>query len=543
MPYTYWLPDEHGNKQDITTESNAVIIIGANGSGKSKLGAWIEKQGMMAVHRVAAQRKLTFPENIPLKTYSQASNYVFFGTDDKSRVSSGSKGVRWGWNDEEYTTRMVDDIDNVFAALLAINSNEEHAFVEAARKAEAESTPLPKVPITISEKLIRVWKRVLPQRKIILDDSKFIAVFEKDSVEKRYPATHMSDGERSVLYLAAQVLCIPENKILIIDEPEVHLHRSIMNRLWKSLETERPDCLFIYITHDVQFAAAHSHADMIWVKSFDGNNWEYEMVNNNDLPEDLLLDIMGSRKKVLFVEGERSSFDTQLYSELFLDYYVIPCGSCTQVIARTKAFRNNPTLHDNEVYGIIDRDFRSDYEIVQYKTDGIYTIGVAEVENLFIVEELVRLVAAHLGLDPDEIFEKVKKYVINERFAKQIEGQICESVVAQIKYMLSSAEISKKNENEARATLDAALDSIDFDSIKQAEEKRFRDALNNGDYKEILKLFNKKSIAGSVGHFFGINNEEYCQMIIRLLHGQKHDEIITSLLPYMPVEIPRTQEA
>lgn len=540
MAFTYWLPDENGNKIDVTTESNAVIIVGANGSGKSKLGAWIEQQSKKQVHRIGAQRKLSFPENIPLMTYSQASNLVYYGIDDKNISQRGSKVYRWGGNEADYTTRMVEDIDNVFAELLAINNNEEHAFVEAARIAEANTKPIPKVPITISEKLIRVWKSVLPQRQIVLNDSKFIAEFDKSGNEVSYPATHMSDGERSVLYLAAQVLCIPEDKILIIDEPEVHLHRSIMNRLWKALEGERPDCLFIYITHDVQFAAAHSHADKIWVKEYDGKVWEYEKIESSELPEEMLLDILGSRKKVLFVEGERNSYDTQLYSELYLDYYVIPCGSCTQVIARTKAFRNNPTLHDNEVFGIIDRDFRSDYEIVQYKTDGIYTIGVAEVENLFVVEGLVRLVAAHLGLDPDEIFEKVKKYVINERFAKQIEGQICESVVAQIKYMLSSAEISKKNENEARATLDAALDSIDFDSIKQAEEKRFRDALNNGDYKEILKLFNKKSIAGSVGHFFGINNEEYCQMIIRLLHGQKHDEIITSLLPYMPVEIPRT---
>ena len=69
----------------------------------------------------------------------------------------------------------------------------------------------------------------------------------------------MSDGERAVLYLIVQVLCIPDNKKLIIDEPELHLHGSIMNRLWKGLEQVRPDCLFIYITHDTDFAALHSH--------------------------------------------------------------------------------------------------------------------------------------------------------------------------------------------------------------------------------------------------------------------------------------------
>ena len=42
MTYEYWLPNENGQKVDYNSDQNAVIIIGANGSGKSKLGAWIE---------------------------------------------------------------------------------------------------------------------------------------------------------------------------------------------------------------------------------------------------------------------------------------------------------------------------------------------------------------------------------------------------------------------------------------------------------------------------------------------------------------------
>lgn len=47
MTYTYWLPDEQGQKKDYNTENNAVMIVGANGSGKSKLGAWIEQHKWM----------------------------------------------------------------------------------------------------------------------------------------------------------------------------------------------------------------------------------------------------------------------------------------------------------------------------------------------------------------------------------------------------------------------------------------------------------------------------------------------------------------
>ena len=70
MSFTYWLPDETGKKVDFTTDVSSIIIIGANGSGKSKLGAWIEQQNYSQVHRIGAQRNLNFNENITLKSYS-----------------------------------------------------------------------------------------------------------------------------------------------------------------------------------------------------------------------------------------------------------------------------------------------------------------------------------------------------------------------------------------------------------------------------------------------------------------------------------------
>lgn len=84
MVSIYYLPDENGEKIEYGTNFNSVIIIGANGAGKSKLGAWIEQQDLENVHRIGAQRNLNFKENIPLKSYSQAEDTVFFGTDDKS---------------------------------------------------------------------------------------------------------------------------------------------------------------------------------------------------------------------------------------------------------------------------------------------------------------------------------------------------------------------------------------------------------------------------------------------------------------------------
>lgn len=237
--------------------------------------------------------------------------------------------------------------------------------------------------------------------------------------------------------------------------------------------------------------------------------------------------------------GIRKKSPTQLYTVLYPGYYVIPCGSCTQVIARTKAFKNSPTLHHCQVYGIIDRDYRSDYEISKYAEDNIYTIDVAEVENLFLVEELVRLIASHLAKKPDSVFSEVKSYIIQERFARQIDKQICQSVVANLKYQLSSAELSKKNETDAKNSLNTVLASIDYDHTKGEQESKFKDALAGSDYKKVLKVFNEKSLSTSIGHYFNHENSEYCNLVIALLRGEKHDDIVAAISPYLPTEIPR----
>ena len=331
-------------------------------------------------------------------------------------------------------------------------------------------------------------------------------------------ATRMSDGERTALYFISQVLCVPKGETILIDEPELHLHRSLMNRLWLSLERNRTDCLFIYITHDTQFAALHFNADKYWVKSYSGNQkWVIERVETDLLPEDLLLDLLGNRKNVLFVEGDRGSYDTQLYSLLYPNYYVIPCGSCTQVISKTKAYNNTPSLHHFRAFGIIDRDFRSNYEIDKYRESNVFTLNVAEVENLFIVEELVKAVASVHGQNSEEAFQRIKKYVVADRFLKQLDSQICKAVVADIKFRLEIIPIDVSNESKAKETLDRGLANIDFDGIKHEVEQRFVSYKENNDYGQVLQVFNQKGLSKTIGNYMSIQDKDYCSIVIGMI--------------------------
>lgn len=114
----------------------------------------------------------------------------------------------------------------------------------------------------------------------------------------------MSDGERAIFYFIGEVLCAKENSLIIVDEPENHLHKSILNRLWDAIEASRTDCVFLYITHNLDFATSRINSQIIWVKEFFTDNiWNYNLVDDINTSDSLKLEIMGNRQKVLLVEG------------------------------------------------------------------------------------------------------------------------------------------------------------------------------------------------------------------------------------------------
>lgn len=54
MSYKYFLPDRDGKRQVFETDKQALIIVGANGSGKSHLGAWIEQQNNLCLFHLTS---------------------------------------------------------------------------------------------------------------------------------------------------------------------------------------------------------------------------------------------------------------------------------------------------------------------------------------------------------------------------------------------------------------------------------------------------------------------------------------------------------
>jgi ABC-type cobalamin/Fe3+-siderophores transport system ATPase subunit len=78
----------------------------------------------------------------------------------------------------------------------------------------------------------------------------------------------MSDGERSILYVAARVLT-GEEPVILVDEPELHMHSRLSVQFWDEAGKLRSDCRFVYVTHDLNFALSRRRATVLMARASD----------------------------------------------------------------------------------------------------------------------------------------------------------------------------------------------------------------------------------------------------------------------------------
>ena len=509
-----------GHEQSFESSHN-FVIVGANGSGKSHLGAAIEKQDPTKVFRISAQRALSIPDHISITDYKSTWNKLNFGDAEKQ-----NKGYKWGHDGKEYTTKLIDDYSVTMSSVFSFQAQEDFDYGNYCNDIIKREGCVKKPLVRITDRIRQIWSTVFPQRELIFKSAEVDTSFNGTE----YQAKYMSDGERVALYLISQCLLAPDDMTIVIDEPEIHLHRTIMAKLWDAIEQYCQNKSFVYITHDLDFAVSRKEAKMIWVRSFNGKDgWELEELPDSDeIPEGLMIEVLGNRKPVLFIEGNKASYDFQLYSQVFEERYVIPAHNCLKVIELTKAFNNEDIkrIHHLEVKGLIDRDYLSDEEIDAYKKEGICTLSVAEVENLFLLEPVVKIVAEQLVRDPEETFEKVRTFVFAE-FEKEKEDHLKKLCARHISYKLQQYNIPKGNGvQDLKESIGATVGAIDIDGIYSKNRDRIEKIIREKDYNGLLFIYNSKSMPKRVSGIFGLSNNGYPNMVLNLFKSDKRDELL-----------------
>lgn len=516
-------PSNSSGVIEVETEQS-VVLVGANGSGKTRLGAWIEIQSSQKtiVHRISAHKSLTMPDSTTIQSIDMAEKALLFGNSDYNVNHKIHK-----WNNKP-ATHLLNDFEKLMVYLFSEESEVNAVYRRNSKISRERVEP----PSTKLDRIKELWECILPHRELLIGGLR-IQTKVKNANESIYNSSEMSDGERVIFYLIGQCLSAPKDGIILIDEPELHLHKSVQIPLWDAIEKLRDDCAFVYLTHDVDFAASKQNAKKIWLKSYDGTSWDWDFVpEDNSLPDELLIEVLGSRKPVVFVEGNNGSHDVTLYRRILPDFLVIPLGSCTKVIQTVKSLKENSQLHHLDIFGLIDRDRRNDTEIQSLESFNIYALLVAEVENLFCVKEVLSVLSHRLARVAEDDYAKISRFAF-DKFQSEFETQVSLRASNEIKFRLNIFDTNKKGAENIRIALQELMSGINVEKIYNEEYDNFTTIINEHDYDGLLKMYNRKSLASQIGSIYGLTKDGLPEMILRYLNSDAKDEFVNALRPYL----------
>jgi ABC-type branched-subunit amino acid transport system ATPase component len=365
-----------------------LFIVGPNGSGKSALIDWFYRD---------LERK-----HVPMSRTS-AHRQNFFkspsvGMTPEARVSSQqSLDAYLRQPDARFLDAMSDQrIGSVLFDLAARVQSREHAITQAVdggcddafQMARALPSPLSLINKAFCAAGISV--------SVELREGTYYA---RTRANTEFPMNSMSDGERSAFLIAATVLTADERALVLLDEPERHMHRSIASGLLTELFGLRRDCAFVIATHDLQLVEDNPGARVVvtrvpqFEKSF-AVRFDADRLDADRVPEDLKALILGARRSLLFVEGEKSSLDLPLYECLFPEATVRPVASCKDVEKCVKGLRETAGHHWVKACGVVDRDFRTPEQVEALRQEGIFALGVHSIESVYYDPSMQKAVAA-----------------------------------------------------------------------------------------------------------------------------------------------------
>ncbi len=364
-----------------------LFVLGANGTGKSSLMFHIATQYGRSTRRISAHRQTWMNSDaLDMTPSSKMQTEQHIQNEDRQQQSRYRDS--YAAQRASMTVYELIDAENIRARRIAalVDGGDLTAAADAAKK---------EAPITVINELLRHSN--IPITISIHENERVMA---SKGGGHAYSAAELSDGERNALLIAGSVLTAPPSTLLIIDEPERHLHRSIISPLLSQLFEKRSDCGFVISTHDHDLPLEIRGARALLLRSCSFNGRAVQAWDADELSEDATIDdylkrdLLGARRKILFVEGTESSLDKPLYSLIFPMVSVIPKGSCHDVEHAVIGGRAANNFHWLQVFGIIDGDGYASDEILKKCERGIYAVPFYSIEAIYFHPRIVEWIAA-----------------------------------------------------------------------------------------------------------------------------------------------------
>jgi ABC-type branched-subunit amino acid transport system ATPase component len=465
-----------------TLESGATLyLLGANGTGKSGLISQLFSDHQATAKRISAHRQTWFQSNSLDMTPHTRENL-----EQNIRAHDAQQHARYrlDYAAERTGVAIYDliDSDTMLARKIAefVRTGDTEGAV---KEASAPS------PIQVINELLRLSN--IPIEISLEERQKIVARKNKGS---SFSVAEISDGERNALLIAADILTAKPGTLLLIDEPERHLHRSIISPLLKLLFDKRKDCAFIVSTHELMLPLDTPEATTLLLRGceFAGKkvtSWTTDLLEPGaPIGEDLKRDLLGARRKIIFVEGTEKSLDAPLYSLLFPDVSIIPKNGCREVEQAVRGLRGAAAMHWISTWGIVDNDQRSPEDVARLRSIGVWALGHYSVESLYyhsaIIKRLSKRQAELLGANLEEL---VTTAIGNAITATQLQKD--HLVTSAVLRSARDGVLTNLPSRSEINTGDSVKIEVDVGTLRAAESARFDELIASANWDGLLARY------------------------------------------------------
>lgn len=453
----------------ITKGDEKIILIGGNGSGKSSLADYLKKSFLFDV--------IVFP----------AQKYLFLESDHE--ISYTKDRVQAFQHQRQAKANTRDTEKALIRNIRAIANNHINIVYTADKLSMKEREK------TLFDKFKNIFEELIPEIELSIDTN-YRTIYPSKN-ERKYSFDQMSEGERVIAMYISELLLAKENSYIIVDEPESHLNIATINKLWDLLCGERNDCKFIFISHNIDFINSRGDIHLVWCKSFTHpNEWVLEeILDTQDIPVDLITEIVGSKKPIIFCEGKKNSLDYRVYSNLFMKTHTIyPVENHKDVINYTKAYEKISIFKNQKAYGIIDGDLTNDQNEEELKKAKIIVLPFNEIE-MFLLDENIILAVLSESYTSEEVERKILKF--KEEFIKKVKNSVDKIILNKLKKEIDTRLEKEKIKkfgtyNELEESFKEVID-IPLNSLKEKYTKELNEIIAEENYSGLLRWCSLKT--------------------------------------------------
>ena len=510
----WYIPRISGDPINLSLKNgDQLFIVGANGSGKSALiQQCVSRYPHNWVKRITAYRQTWLESGSINFTSANRQEYEQYNNTAYNRFST----VRW--KDDRSGSHIAAALFDLVAKennrARAVTRHIDGQEIEKAKETAAESPS----PFNQINELL-----ALGNLTVTIENFKDHYLLARHPQGNAFSIAEMSDGERNAAIIAAQVIAAEPGTLFLIDEPERHLHRSSIQPFLSALFNLRIDCKFIIATHEIALPIANPGARVLILRSCQWNSnqcvaWDAEVLEpGSELPEELKRAILGSRKRILFVEGDSdNSLDLPLYTALFPGISVVPKGSCKEVQKAVVGLRGSVDLHHAEAFGLIDKDDRKGDQIEKLAESGIFALKVYSAESLYYCSDAIAAVAreqASLRGEDETVLIKAAKQEAIEAINEHAERMVARRCERRTRELL----LSKMPDWKSIKANPTQQICVFADSPYQEELNCFEKLVKDGDLDQLVARYPVresgafKTIARSLKC---VSKTDYEQMVI-----------------------------